>query len=140
MRRWRWSGRRIGKDDDVIAPQRLRAPETGRVVVDGHAIADVTLQFSAAFDCRRVPGSGLFNRSIAENVRVGRQGATDADIERACRLAEAHEFIMAKPGGYQFVIGERGASLSGGERQRLAVARAILRTRPFLFWTSDERT
>ncbi len=82
--------------------------------------------------------AGLFNRSIGDNIAVGRPGATLAEVEEAARLAEAHDFISRKPGGYDFVIGERGASLSGGERQRIAVARAILKDAPILIL--DEAT
>ena len=81
---------------------------------------------------------GLFNRSIAENIRVGRPSASDAEVEQAARLAEAHDFILRKPGGYGFAIGEGGASLSGGERRRIAIARAILKDAPILIL--DEAT
>jgi ATP-binding cassette subfamily B protein len=68
----------------------------------------------------------LFSASIAENIAFGRVDATQATIERAAKLAQAHTFITALPKGYATVIGERGVGLSGGQKQRLAIARAIL--------------
>lgn len=127
-----------GKSTTLSLLQRLRAPDRGRILVDGVDIASVTLaslreQIAVVFQ-----DAGLFNRSIAENIAIGRPEAGADDIERAARLAQANDFILNKPGGYGFVIGERGASLSGGERQRLAIARAILREAPLLLL--DEAT
>jgi ATP-binding cassette subfamily B protein len=80
----------------------------------------------------------LFHRTLAENIGYGRPGATQAQIEQAARLANAHDFIMALPKGYRTLVGERGVKLSGGERQRVAIARAFLADAPILIL--DEAT
>src|SRR5437870_3238754 len=80
----------------------------------------------------------LLNDTIRHNIALGRPGATDAEIEAAARHAYAHEFILARPQGYESVVGEKGASLSGGQRQRIAIARAILKDAPIL--VLDEAT
>ncbi|MGR3839318.1 MAG: ATP-binding cassette domain-containing protein, partial [Cognatishimia sp.] len=80
----------------------------------------------------------IFATTARENIRFGRPGATDADVETAARAAAAHDFITALPDGYDSYVGERGVMLSGGQKQRIAIARAILRDAPVLLL--DEAT
>lgn len=80
----------------------------------------------------------MFHRTIADNIRIGRPDASDADVHRAAQLAHAADFIEALPRQYQTLVGERGVKLSGGQRQRVAIARAILKDAPILLL--DEAT
>jgi glucan exporter ATP-binding protein len=127
-----------GKTTTLALLQRLRDPQEGAVSIDGNDIRDLKLSALRGAIGVVFQDAGLFNRTIGENLRIGKPDATDAEIERAAKLAEAHDFIMQKPDGYNFMIGERGASLSGGERQRLAIARSILKDAPVLIL--DEAT
>jgi len=127
-----------GKSTTLALLQRMLTPSSGEIYIDDHEIRTLSLNSLRASIAVVFQEAGLFNRSIAENIEIGRPGASPSDIERAARLAEAHEFILRKPGGYAFGIGERGAALSGGERQRLALARAILKDAPIFIF--DEAT
>ncbi len=98
----------------------------GRVTIDGVDVRDVRLE-----SLRRAIGivaqdPFLFSATVRENIAFGAPEATDADVARAARLAQAHEFVAELPDGYETVIGERGITLSGGQRQRIAIARALI--------------
>jgi ABC-type transport system involved in Fe-S cluster assembly fused permease/ATPase subunit len=111
---------------------------SGRVLIDGQDIRDVT-QASLRAAIGMVPqDTVLFNDTILYNIRYGRPEATDAQVREAARLAQIHDFIMTLPQGYDSLVGERGLKLSGGEKQRVAIARTILKSPPILML--DEAT
>jgi ATP-binding cassette subfamily B protein len=106
---------------------RFSDVEAGEIRVGGQRI-DRIPQAALRQAIAYVPQDpSMFHRSIADNIRVGRPAATDAEVRHAARLAHAAEFVEALPGGYQTLVGERGVKLSGGQRQRVAIARAIVK-------------
>jgi ATP-binding cassette subfamily B protein len=127
-----------GKSTALALLYRVFDPQTGSVKIDGKDIRG--LQLAAL---RRNIGVVfqevlLFNRSIAENLQIGKPEATEKELRAACKRAQALDFIESKPEGLQTSVGERGRALSGGERQRVAIARALLKDPPILIL--DEAT
>ncbi|MDZ7995959.1 MAG: ABC transporter ATP-binding protein [Nostoc sp. EfeVER01] len=121
-----------GKSTLVSLLLRLYDPTSGRVMIDGRDIREYTLASLRPQISVVLQDSLLFAASIRENIAYGIAGVSDAEIEDATRLANAHDFIQALPQGYDTLVGERGATLSGGQRQRIAIARAAIRQAPIL--------
>ena len=121
-----------GKSTLVSLLPRFYDPAHGRITIDGHDIRSLTLASLRAQFSIVLQEPLLFSGTIAENIAYGRPGASQEEIVEAARAANAHEFILGLPDGYETQLGERGSKISGGERQRIAVARAFLRDAPIL--------
>lgn len=121
-----------GKSTLLNLLTRFYDPTEGAVTLDGidlrdYRVEDLRRQFAVVLQ-----EPVLFSGTIADNIRYGRPGCTDAEVERAAKAAHAHDFIQALPDGYATEVGDRGGRLSGGERQRISLARAFLRDAPIL--------
>ncbi len=116
-----------GKSTLVSLLLRLYDPLEGRILVDGHDLRQYKVQSIRQQISVVLQDSILFAASVRDNIAYGCLGASDQTIEQAARLANAHDFIMALPEGYETILGERGATLSGGQRQRISIARAAIR-------------
>jgi len=128
----------VGKSTLVSLLPRFYDVCSGTIEIDGRNIRSLTLKSLRAQIAMVLQDVFLFHGTVRENILFGRPGATEADMIEAAKVANAHEFIMELPEGYDTMIGERGVKLSGGQKQRLSIARAVLKDAPILIL--DEAT
>ncbi|MCG6135788.1 MAG: ABC transporter ATP-binding protein/permease [Nostoc sp. LLA-1] len=127
-----------GKTTIANLAARFYDPQQGQILIDGYDIRDVSLHSLRSQMGIVSQETLLLHGTIKENIAYGKPGVTEAEIESAAKIANAHEFIITLPHSYDTVIGERGVKLSGGQRQRIAIARALIKNPRFLIL--DEAT
>ncbi|MEL6168068.1 MAG: ABC transporter transmembrane domain-containing protein [Pseudomonadota bacterium] len=127
-----------GKTTIIQLLLRFYDPDRGAIRLDGRDLRDMAREAFRQSVALVPQDPVIFAASARDNIRFGRPGASDADVEAAARAAAAHDFLTALPQGYDTYVGERGVMLSGGQKQRIAIARAILRDAPVLLL--DEAT
>jgi ATP-binding cassette subfamily B protein len=115
-----------GKTSIINLLPRFYDPTEGRITIDGHDLRDVTLESLRSQIGIVLQETTLFSGSIRDNIAFGKPEATQEEVEAAAKAAQAHDFILSFPDGYNTHVGERGQTLSGGQKQRVAIARALL--------------
>jgi len=127
-----------GKTTMINLLQRVFDPDSGSIRIDGIDVRDMTRRSHSNQIAAVFQEAGLLNRTIEDNIRIGKTDAGNEEVHAAAMAAAAMEFILSKREGYDTLVGERGAQLSGGERQRIAIARAVHKNAPIL--VLDEAT
>jgi len=121
-----------GKSTLISLLMRFYDPQKGEILIDGHGVRGYTIKSLRDQMTIVLQDATLFNQSVRENIAFGKTGALEAEIIAAAKSAEAHDFILETPEGYDTIINEGGSNLSGGQRQRINIARAIIRNTPLV--------